>query len=346
MRFKYPMARATIEDVADKAGVSVATVDRVLNGRAQVRPKNAKLVEAAIRALNYHPDRLAARLAKGREYRFCFVLPKGDNIFMRGLEQEIINHAGHLEAERVQADTLYTDVFDPQMLAETLNSLKGYDGVAVVALDHPRVREAIARLSEQGIAVVTLVSDVPGSARAHFVGIDNSSAGRTAATLMGRYCGGRSGQVGIIAGSLGLRDHAERHFGFTQVMQQEHKNLKVLPVCEGYDNAAQNQRLVSDMLDATPDLAGLYNIGGGPEGILAAFGASKRKTKTVFITHEVNAVTRKGLMDGVIDAVIAQDPGHEIRSAMRVLMAKCDRVPIIAAMERISIDIFVRDNLP
>jgi LacI family transcriptional regulator len=68
------MARATIEDVAEKAGVSVATVDRVLNGRAQVRPQNAKRVEAAIRSLNYHPDRLAARLAKGREYRFCFVL--------------------------------------------------------------------------------------------------------------------------------------------------------------------------------------------------------------------------------------------------------------------------------
>ena len=110
MGFNPVMARATIEDVAEKAGVSVATVDRVLNGRAQVRPQNAKRVEAAIRALNYHPDRLAARLAKGREYRFCFVLPKGDNIFMRGLEAEISNHARHLESERVNADILYTDV--------------------------------------------------------------------------------------------------------------------------------------------------------------------------------------------------------------------------------------------
>jgi LacI family transcriptional regulator len=178
--FNTVMARATIEDVAEKAGVSVATVDRVLNGRAQVRPQNAKRVEAAIRALNYFPDRLAARLAKGREYRFCFVLPKGDNLFMRGLEQEITNHADHLQAERVTADILYTDVFNPQSLAEALHGLNGYDGVAVVALDHPKVREAIADMAERGIAVVTLVSDVPASARAHFVGIDNSAAGRTA----------------------------------------------------------------------------------------------------------------------------------------------------------------------
>jgi LacI family transcriptional regulator len=338
------MARATIEDVAEKAGVSVATVDRVLNGRAKVRPQNAKRVEAAIRSLNYHPDRLAARLAKGREYRFCFVLPKGDNVFMRGLEQEISNHATHLESERVNADILYTDVFDPQSLADALHGLKGYEGVAVVALDHPKVREAIAGLSERGVAVVTLVSDVPGSARAHFVGIDNSAAGRTAATLMGRYCGERKGSIGIIAGSMSLRDHAERHFGFTQVMQQEYPTLKVLPVSEGRDNSNRNQLQVKALLEANPDLIGIYNIGAGPDGILSALQYVGRNIN--FITHELNAITRKGLIDGRIAAVIAQDAGHEIRSAMRVLMARCDRTPILAAMERISIDIYVRDNLP
>jgi LacI family transcriptional regulator len=338
------MARATIEDVADKAGVSVATVDRVLNGRAKVRPQNAKRVEAAIRSLNYHPDRLAARLAKGREYRFCFVLPKGDNVFMRGLEQEISNHALHLESERVNADILYTDVFDPQSLADALHGLRGYDGVAVVALDHPKVREAIAGLSARDVVVVTLVSDVPGSARAHFVGIDNSAAGRTAATLMGRYCGERKGSIGVIAGSMSLRDHAERHFGFMQVMQQEYRGLRVLPVCEGRDNSNRNEQIVAAMLEATPDLIGIYNIGSGPEGILDAL--RNKDLSVTFITHELNTFTRKGLIEGSIAVVIAQDPGHEIRSAMRVLMARCDRAPILAAMERIAIDIYVRDNLP
>lgn len=340
------MARATIEDVAVKAGVSIATVDRVLNGRAQVRPQNAKRVEAAIRALNYHPDRLAARLARGRDYRFCFVLPKGDNSFMQSLEREITNHAQHLQSERVAVDTLYTDVFDPQSLSDTLKDLKGYEGIAVVALDHPKVREAIAHLSAQGIAVVTLVSDVPGSARAHFVGIDNSAAGRTAATLMGRYACGRKGSIGIIAGSLSLRDHAERHFGFTQVMQQEHQTLTLLPVCEGRDNAVRNHKLLADVLDANPELIGIYNLGAGAEGVISALEQKNRARDVICITHELNGSTRKGLIDGTIDVVIAQDAGHEIRSAMRVLMARCDRTPILAAMERIRIDIFVRDNLP
>ncbi len=340
------MARATIEDVAERAGVSVATVDRVLNARASVRPLNAKRVEAAIRALNYHPDRLAARLARGSEYRFCFVLPKGDNIFMQTLEREIGSHASHLVAERVAADILYTDVFDAGQLSASLDRIEGYDGVAVVALDHPLVREAINSLAARGTEVVTLVSDVPGSARAHFVGIDNSAAGRTAATLMGRYLDGRKGKVGVIAGSLALRDHAERHFGFAQVIGQEYKGLTLLPLREGRDNAGRTSLAATQLLDEHPDLVGLYNAGAGTEGLVEVLRTRNGAEKAVVIAHELSELSRSALLDGTIDVVIAQDPGHEIRSAMRVLMARCDRQPFIAAQERISIDIFVRDNLP
>lgn len=340
------MARATIEDVAERAGVSVATVDRVLNARASVRPANAKRVEAAIRALNYHPDRLAARLARQRDYRICFILPDGDNIFMKSLEREVTLTAEHFQAERLSADILRTDVFDPAALSAAISGLSGYDGVALVALDHPKVREAINSLVAVGTEVVTLVSDVPGSARAHFVGIDNSAAGRTAATLMGRYLGAHCGTVGIIAGSLALRDHAERHYGFGQVMRQEYGGLTLLPVREGRDEASQSEAITRQLLDTHEDLVGVYNLGASTEGIVKALRKSGTGRGIVFIAHELNTMSREALVDGTIDALISQDPGHEIRSAMRVLMARCDRQPIIAAQERIGIDIFVRDNLP
>ncbi len=341
------MGRITIEDVAERAGVSVATVDRVLNARAQVRPRNAARVEAAIRALNYQPDRLAARLARQRSYRLCFVLPRGGNIFMRDLAGEIESHAAHLATERVSADVLYTDVFDASALAKSLASIAGkYDGVAVVALDHPRVREAIQHLAQAGAEVVTLVSDAPGSARCHFVGIENAAAGRTAATLLGRYLGARRGKIGVIAGSLALRDHAERHFGFMQVMGSEHPHLTLLGVEEGRDNPERSFAIAADLMHREPDLIGLYNIGAGTEGIIAALEDKRRARDIVFVAHEMNEITRRALLDGTIDVVIAQDPGHEARSAMRVLMARCDRAPIIPAQERISVDIFVKDNLP
>ncbi|MCA0433715.1 MAG: LacI family DNA-binding transcriptional regulator [Proteobacteria bacterium] len=341
------MGRVTIEDVAERAGVSVATVDRVLNSRATVRPRNAARVEAAIRALNYQPDRLAARLARQRSYRFCFVLPRGGNIFMRDLATEIESHARHLAGERVSADILYTDIFDPEALSASLLSVSGkYDGVALVALDHPRVREAIQHIASHGAEVVTLVSDAPGAARSHFVGIENAAAGRTAATLLGRYLGGRRGKIGIIAGSLALRDHAERHFGFAQVIAAEYRDLSLLPVQEGRDNPERSMELAAGMIAREGDLVGIYNIGAGTEGIIEALQSSGRSRDIVFVAHELNEITRHALLDGAVDVVIAQDPGHEARSAMRVLMARCDKAAIIAAQERISVDIFVKDNLP
>ncbi|MBL8904038.1 MAG: LacI family DNA-binding transcriptional regulator [Rhizobiales bacterium] len=341
------MARVTIEDVALAAGLSVATVDRVLNGRAAVRPQTAQKVEKAIRQLNYQPDRLAARLAKGQEYRFCFVLPEGNNDFMIGLGEEVRAMASHLVSERVQIDLRLTDVFDAAALAATLDSIGDiYDGVAVVALDHPRVREAINGLVERGVSVVTLVSDVPSSKRVHYAGIDNSSAGRTAATLMGRFLGGKTGKVGLIAGSLSLRDHIERRFGFEQVLAQEFPQLAILPVLESRDDWQRVEKVTAEMLSAHTDLIGIYNVGAGARGIVAALENTGRQKQVTYIAHELTDHTRRALVDGTIDAIINQNAGHEVRSAVRVLMAKADRTPLIEAMEHIRIDIFVRDNLP
>ena len=341
------MVRATIEDVAEAAGVSVATVDRVLNGRAAVRPLTAERVEQAVRRLNYQPDRLAARLARAREYRFCFILPEGSNAFMMLLAAAVRAEAARMAREKVVIDLRHTDVFEPQVLASALDAIgPAYDGVAVVALDHPRVREAVNALSERGVAVVTLVSDVPSSRRAHYVGIDNSAAGRTAATLMGRYLCGRQGKVGLIAGSLSLRDHIERQFGFEQVMAGDFPNLELLPVREGRDDRDKVQRVAEQLLADHPDMIGLYNVGAGSGGIATALEQAGRAREVVFITHELTEDTRRALIDGTIDVIINQDAGHEVRSAIRVLMSKADRAPIVNSMERIRIDIYVRDNMP
>ena len=341
------MVKATIEDVAVEAGVSVATVDRVLNGRAAVRPPTAERVEKAIRRLNYQPDRLAARLARGREYRFCFILPEGSNAFMATLAEAVQAEALRMEREKVVIDLLHTDVFDAQQLAMTLDTIGSlYDGVAVVALDHPRVREALNALAERGVTVVTLVSDVPSSRRVHYVGIDNSAAGRTAATLMGRYLSDRRGKVGLIAGSLSLRDHIERQFGFEQVMAHDFPNLTLLPVREGRDDRVKVQGVAEQLLADHPELIGLYNVGAGSGGIAAALEQAGRARDMVFITHELTEDTRRALIDGTIDIIINQDAGHEVRSAIRVLMSKADRAPIVEQMERIRIDIYLRDNIP
>lgn len=341
------MARTTLEDVARTAGVSLATVDRVLNRRPGVHAQTAERVQQAIAQLKYRPDRFAARLARGREHRFQFILPAGSNAFMEALAERIAVTAGYMADERVRIGVTHVDVFDGDVLAAALDTLQGeVDGVAVVALDHPAVRQAIDDLVASGVTVVTLVSDAPHSRRAHYIGIDNAAAGRTAASLLGRFLGGRPGKVGLIAGSMALRDHIERQIGFEQVIARDFPALELLPVREGRDDDARVEELVRGLLAEHADLVGLYNVGAGNGGIVAALEASGRARDVVFIAHELTAFSRRQLIRGTIDAIINQDPGHEARSAARLLVAERENTPWDAGQERIRIDIFIRDNVP
>lgn len=339
-------AGMTLMDVCREAGVSLATADRVLNGRSGVRESTALRVKRASEKLGYKANPFAVRLAKKASFRLAFVLPTGTNAFMQALEREVALAADHWASQRIFIEPIHTDVFNPQALANSLRGLDSYHGVAVVALDHPLVREAIDRLEKQGVYVLTLVSDVPGSKRFRYVGVDNIAAGRTAGTLLGRFSCERSGPVGIIIGSADLRDHFERLFGFTQVVHQEYSRLKLLPPRTGQDEDSISAAAIRELLAEHPDMVGVYSVGAGTAGIAQALHASGRKRGIVFIGHEVTEQSRQMLIDGTIDALIHQDPGHEVRSAARLLIARLMKEPILPDQERIRIEIFLRDNLP
>ncbi|HYX04182.1 MAG TPA: LacI family DNA-binding transcriptional regulator [Reyranella sp.] len=341
------MPRRTLEDVARAAGVSLATADRALNGRPGVREQTRRKIEDTARRLSYRPDRAAAALARGQRWRFCFILPVGDNVFMNQLAQAVRETAAWMAEERADIELVHVDVFEGSVLAGELSRLAPrYDGFAVVALDHPAVREAIDLLVAAGRQVVTLVSDVPTSQRHHYVGLANFAAGRTAGTLLGRYVGARTGTVGVIAGSLALRDHAERLAGFVQALGEVASHLSVAPTQEGRDDRERTQAATEELLAACPDLVGLYLIGAGKRGAAAALERAGRARDIVFVGHELTPDTRGYLLSGTMDAVINQDAGHEARSAARVLLAYCEGRAINPAQERIRIDVFVKDNLP
>ena len=341
------MGKMTLEDVAREAGVSLATVDRVVNGRIGVHARTIERVNAAIRQLGYLADPNASRLARGRDYDFRIILPSGENEFMLNLAAEFrATRERHLQ-ERVRLSIQHVDTFDGLAVAAALENLpSGIDGVAVVALDHPAVTEAINALADAGVVVLTLVSDVPNSRRAHYVGIDNFAAGRTAASLIGRFVGPRKGKVGLIAGSLALRDHIERQFGFEQIISREYPNLEVLPVREARDENARVEAAARSLLKDHSDLVAIYNAGGGQAGVIAALEATGHVSDVIFVAHELTVSTRRHLVRGTIDALINQDAGHMARSTARILTALREGRPIVPGQEHIRIDIFLRDNMP
>ena len=337
--------RATVHDVARTAGVSLATVDRVLNARPGVRPETAEKVESAIKALDFRRDLSASLLARARDLRIMFLIPDGGNAFMLSLIEAIGRRVRQTRNERLTLSTAQYHALDSGALVARLDGLTGRqtDCAVVVAPDDPAVAKAIDNAARRGVAVITLVSDLPGSARRHFIGIDNQAAGRSAASLLGRFC--QSGKIGIIAGSLALRDHRERFEGFAGVMGREFRHLDIVGPLEGFDEDLQTEAAARKLLESHPDLAGIYNLGAGNAGLVAALGKTHRAGNIRVVAHELTDTTRDALRAGTLDVVLDQNPDGEIRAAIAAARQVALSPDAEVHSEPIEIGIFLRDNL-
>lgn len=342
---KQVQKRATVHDVAHQAGVSLATVDRVLNDRPGVRPATAEKVEEAIRILDFRRDLSASLLARARDLRVVFLIPDGRNEFMANLTSAIARQSRSAKAERLTLETQRIRPLDAEALVRALDALvpKSCDCAVIVATEDQAVHRAVDAATRRGIAVMTLVSDLPGSARKLFIGIDNVAAGRTAASLLGRFC--REGRIGLVAGSMGLRDHRERLEGFATLLRKEFPALAILGPAEGHDEHSETEHLAADLLAVHPDLAGIYNLGAGNAGLLAALEKSGRAGQVRVIAHELTDPTRAGLKSGAIDVVLDQNPDGEIRAAIAAARALALGQGGGYHADLVEIGIFLRDNL-
>ena len=340
--------KPTVHDIASRAGVSLATVDRVLNRRPGVSARTREKVDQAVSELGFVRDVAAANLAKGRIYPLTFIIPSNDNSFMRGLRLSLDEARERAGVERIAIRLIDVPAFDADALAKALRDAAAEQpaGIAFVAVDAPEVAAAASEIVSAGIPLVTLVSDLSGAERDHYAGIDNAAAGRTAASLLGRFAAGRDGKVAVLAGSMLVRDHRERCDAFASVITQDFPGLAVLPVIEGRDDPVVVERKVSALFADRSDIVALYSLGAGNRGLVKALERQPAEWRPVVIAHELTETTRGALQAGLIDAVLNQDAGHEVRSAIRVLKAKADGLPVVAAQERIRIDIFLKDNLP
>ena len=342
------MSRPTVNDIAREAGVSLATVDRVLNARPGVREKTISAVHDAIARLGYVRDIAAANLARSRNYRVAVVLPDTESQFVQTLVRALEDAASAAAASRTEVKLLRSPAEDIHALAALLSALPGQDiaGVALMAPETPIVRDAVRSLRGKGIAVVALVSDLPNTERDHFVGIDSHAAGRTAGVLMGRFLGNRPTRVMVVAQSMLLRDSIERRRGFDEVMQAEFPQAEVLQTLETHGSAETLRQIVTETFRNFDGIGGIYVLGSGHRALAAVMRELGLLGRIVIIGHELTPYTRQALGLGQIDAVITQNVGHLARSALRVLRAKADRLPIDEGQEQIRIEIVIRENLP
>ncbi|MEM6895754.1 MAG: LacI family DNA-binding transcriptional regulator [Pseudomonadota bacterium] len=335
------MARATIPDIAALAGLSTATVDRALNGRAGVSAVNRHRVLTAARKLGYLPQ-VGLLPMPARPANLAILLPTPDRAFMAGFAAAL---AARAEANPLVASCpiLPLKGIGPEALLAGIDRLPpDTDAVGVITTDHPTSRASIARLSEGGVKVVTLASDVATSARAFYVGVDNYAAGRTAARILSLFVG-TGGAVAIFAGSRAFLGHQEREAGFRAFLK-EHSGFEALPTVETFEDAARLRGEVAALLRQRPDLAGLYCIGAGRSGIIEALDG--RPTRPSVVMHDLTPTSRRWLTQGHIDAIVDQNTELLAEQAILHLLGAVAGSPTALALKHVDARLILRENLP
>ena len=340
------MANITRKELAERANVSVATVDRVLHGRAGVSARARQRVKEAILESGF--GKLPASLTRypRGQVRLLFVIPDQDTGFVTKLIEAIRLGRNAVPDADVRIDIARVNLKDDPSLHKAIGRIspEACDGIALFVHDLPGVRAEIDTLVARGIPVVTMVTDVPASRRIGFIGIDHVAAGRLAGRVMGRFLRGVSGDIAVITGVQDIRDHMERQLGFQQMIGSEYRNLRVLNPVRGDSVSARNRGLVIDLLRDYPNLVGLYSVAAGNSGIVMGLSEMRHKPRIVTVLHDLTDAARSGLSQGVVDVVIGQDTTQIGWQSVRLLCAAALGDPLPAEQPPIGFHVFFPEN--
>ncbi|PWK71602.1 LacI family DNA-binding transcriptional regulator [Aminobacter sp. AP02] len=313
--------RPTITDLARVSGVSVATVDRVLNGRLPVRQETQRRVYEAATSIGYHAAGLIAQRMRKElpEYRLGFVLLRPKDVFYRAFANELEKAIAQAPGFRGTAAIEFADTLAPEEIVERLRRLASTcDAVALVSPDHPTVTAAVAEVKERGIPVFSLLSDFATGIREGYVGVDNLKVGRTAAWMISK-CARRPGTVALLVGSHRFHGHELREIGFRAFFREHAPEFTQLETIVNHESHEITRDVVGNLLGQHGDLVGCYVAGGGIEGAISALRQIKPDPLPVLICNEITVDTRVALADNLAVMAIAT-PLHALCRELIALM--------------------------
>lgn len=299
--------RPTIADLAQAAGVSVATVDRVLNGRLKVREATARRVYEAARAIGYHAAGLIGQRlqADPPRMRLGFVLHKERQAFYQNFAAAIREAVRTAPGIRGEAMIDFAPSQSPADFAQLMCGFKGRaDAVAATAVSHHEVTAAVEELKAAGVPTFALLNDFAQGVRQNYLGMNNLKVGRIAASMMATAVH-RPGKLAVFVGGYRWHGHELRETGFRSYVREMAPQFTVLDTLVNLETRQLTYEATLDLLARHPDLRGIYLAGGGMEGAIAALREARAPGEVTLVVNELTPESRSALQDRYVVMVIA-----------------------------------------
>lgn len=319
------MRRPTISDLADAAGVSIATVNRVLSGAANVRLATRERVQQAAAQIGFYGlGSIQARVAAARpRLRFGILLLQPHRPFYRNIASAMEEAATTASGAEVELRIEFLEDLSPQNVADRALALADEcHAICLTAAVHPVVTAALDRIQAQGVPVFALVAQLSVTGQMSYIGLDNWKVGRTSAWTFAHVCKA-PGKIGILMGNPRYRNQEMNEAGFRSYFREHAPDFTLLEPVSTFESAAVAQEMTEKLLADHPDLAGLYISGGGISGALAALRASGKAGRMVVVGYDLTEVTRAALLDGTMTLVISHPLARLARDAIDGMIRAC-----------------------
>lgn len=312
--------KVTSQMIADHCGVSRGTVDRVVNGRANVAPEVRARVQKAIDTLGYQTPAQRRQMQPERtELTIGFVIPSWDAYYTRQTRR------GIQAAMRRIGDASFRVVVQElrgrsnKEYCECIAGLEQahIDGLVLNTADTLPMQQEIDRLTNCGIPVVTCNSDVPDARRVCHVGQDLVKSGRVAAGLLVPVLSG--GDVLVVCGNREFTAHRLRVEGFLDRLYELEGDIghaHVIECIERYDLTYDG---VLAEIRRNPRLRAIYMANESVKGCMDAIARARVPHPIHVVCNDLTPHAREYLVNGRIDFVVDQDFSGQARRSVEVL---------------------------
>lgn len=299
--------RPTIKDLAKAANVGVATVDRVLNNRANVRPETAQRVAEAAERIGYHGATLLRERTRTTlpQRSLGLVVPRQAHVFYQNFERTadraVAEHPG-IEGRLI---VRHPKSSTPEAFEETLRDVADQsDAIAATAINHPKLTRVVEEFAERGIPTFSLLNDFGQGARRGYLGTNNIKVGRTAAWMLTTQIR-QPGKLAVFVGGHRWHSHHLRETGFHSYVREFAPEFTMVDTLVNLDTRQLTYEATLDLLSREPALRGIYVAGGGMEGAIQALRESRPPGKVALVVNEITQDSRAALIDRYVSMAIA-----------------------------------------
>ncbi len=299
----------TIQQIADKAGVSRGTVDRALNHRGRIAPEVAERIQGIADQMGYVTKTKRKDKEKEIIAKIGVVTQLAHASFMLEINRGIREAREELKERGIQVlvkEVASVDAKEQLCAIEELIQEK-IQGLAVMPVESEKIRMCLNQLIEDmKIPVVTFNSDIVGIKRSCFVGMDNKKSGRAAAGLLGTLTRGK-GKILIITGYFSNPVNNFRVDGFVEELKESYPELEIAGVQASFDETKEVQRIIENGMMAVSGISGILVVSGGQAGVAEAFRTLKLDRRPYVVIYDHTPKNEKALRENTVDFLIDQN---------------------------------------